>query len=432
MASATQMFQTHNLPPLQERALLVFIVFGGLALRFLVIVLYGHAPESDELAYQSMALNLISGGGVIDHMGNRAMYNAGYPLFVLTPSFLLAGNNLFAARILNAILGVIAIFLCYGIAKEAGAGSVGKLLAAIFWAVYLPSIAYTVYLAKENLMIPLMLLVVFFSIRLIRNPSYLLAVGCGACLGLLALTGSSGIVLIFVAVLAVFISTIDIRTQLLLTVVLTLSMLAIASPWVIRNWMVLGSPVLNTNSGFNLYLGNNSSATGRFISIADSPQANSWQELRSHGEITASETLTKEALLWINDNPGQFLNLALRKAVYFWTPPIHLGEGEGSNVEAVARMIWVVQFFLFVGAAVGTIFYSELRARKALRVLWFSVLVYTAVHMLFYVIARYRLPIMPFICIMAALAIESVLRKYCHKKIDASMHCIARSTEDGK
>jgi len=426
------MFQSYNLSPLRERALLVFIVLGGLALRFLVIALYGHTPESDELAYQSMALNLISGSGVIDHMGNRAMYNAGYPLFVLTPSFLLAANNLFAARILNAILGGIAIFLCYGVAKEAGASSVGRLLAAVFWAVYLPSITYTVYLAKENLMIPLMLLVVLFALRLMRNPSHLFAVGCGVCLGLLALTGNSGIVLIFVAAFAVFLSSVDIRVKFSLILVVTLSMLAITSPWVIRNWMVLGSPVLNTNSGFNLYLGNNPSATGRFISIADTPQASSWEELRSHGEIVASKTLTNEALSWLIDNPSKFFNLALKKAVYFWTPPVHLGEREGSNVEVVARMTWVVQFFLFVGIAVGTIFCSELRARNALRVLWFSVLGYTAVHMIFYVVVRYRLPIMPFICIMAALAIESILRKYCNRAIVAPMRCIARSTEDGK
>ena len=89
-----------------------------------------------------MALNLISGRGIIDHMGNYAMYNVGYSLFVLTPGFLIAGDNLFLVRILNILLGGISIILCYGIAKESGAGKIGRFLAAIFLAVYIPASVY--------------------------------------------------------------------------------------------------------------------------------------------------------------------------------------------------------------------------------------------------------------------------------------------------
>ena len=63
----------------QEYLLLALIVASGLALRFLALLAFNHAPESDELVYRSMALNLISGQGIVDHMGNFAMYNVGYP-----------------------------------------------------------------------------------------------------------------------------------------------------------------------------------------------------------------------------------------------------------------------------------------------------------------------------------------------------------------
>jgi hypothetical protein len=267
-------------------------------------------------------------------------------------------------------------------------------------------------LAKENLMIPLMLLVLWFSLRLIRSPSYLMAAGCGICLGFLALTGNSGLVLIFVVTLAVFFSKVEFAKKLTLGLLIMFFMLAITSPWVIRNWSVLGSPVLNTNFGFNLYLGNNSSATGEFVSITDTPQGGVWDELRSKGEIFASEALRNEALAWINENPEKFVDLAWKKAGYFWMPPVHQGEREQSNVEVLARTIWVIQFFLLVGAAAGTVFCSKLRQKNAVKMMWLAVVGYTMVHMLFYVIVRYREPIMPFLCVLAALAIESVLIRF--------------------
>jgi len=406
----------------QEKRLLALIVVGGIALRFLAVFYVAHIPYSDELAYRSMALNLISGRGIIDHMGNYAMYNVGYSLFVLTPGFLIAGDNLFLVRILNILLGGISIILCYGIAKESGAGKIARFMAAIFLAVYIPASVYTVYLAKENLMTPLMLLVLWFSVRLIRNPSYLMATGCGVSLGFLALTGNSGLVLIFVVALAVFFSRVEFGKKLSLVSLIMVSMLAIASPWVIRNWSVLGSPVLNTNTGFNLYLGNNPSATGKFVSISDTPQGEVWDELISHSEIVASEALRNEALAWIKENPDKFLDLALRKASYFWMPPVHQGESEQSNVEALARTIWAIQFFLLIGAAAGTVFCSKLRQNNAVRMMWLAVVGYTTVHMLFYVTVRYREPIMPFLCIMAALAIESVLVKFDRRTKGAPMH----------
>ena len=83
-------------------------------------------------------------------------------------------------------------------------------------------------------MTPLMLLVLWFSVRLIRNPSYLMATGCGVSLGFLALTGNSGLVLIFVVALAVFFSRVEFGKKLSLVSLIMVSMLAIASPWVIQ------------------------------------------------------------------------------------------------------------------------------------------------------------------------------------------------------
>jgi 4-amino-4-deoxy-L-arabinose transferase-like glycosyltransferase len=392
----------------QELKWLLAIVAIGLALRFAAIATFSHAPESDELGYQSMAVNLLRGNGIVDGLGNRAMMNVGYPLFVLAPVFAFFGENLYAVRAVNAVLGGVAIALCYAIAKEAGAGKAGRLLAAGMWALYLPSSVYTVYLLKENLLTPLMLGTIWFALRLAGKPSYLYALGCGSLFGLLALTGNAALVLAAPAAFALVLGSGTLGRRWRLALLICVSSMLVAGPWVARNMHVLGAPVLNTNGGFNLYLGNNPAATGMFVSIATTPRGDSWEELRKLGEVRASEILRDEAVGWIRGHPSEFVALALKKAVYFWTPPFHEGKGQPSRGETTIRALWAVQYLVIAAGAIGSLLVKRLWSRHVI-LLWLAIASYTAVHMLFYVIFRYREPVMPLVCVLAALTFERAL-----------------------
>lgn len=387
---------------------LAIIVGIGFALRAAVIAGINHVPESDELAYKSMALNLVSGNGIVDSMGNYAMYNVGYPLFILAPVFFLFGEDLLVVRLVNMLLGGAAIVICYLVAKEAGAGRLGRLTAAAAWALYLPSGVYGVYLLKENLMIPLMLGVMWCALRLARQRSNNVAIGCGALLGLLALTGNAALVLVAVVGFALVLNP-ALMAQRVTMAMLTLSVtLAISTPWIVRNMQVIGAPVMNTNGGFNLYLGNNPAATGMFVSISDTPRGPTWDALRKAGEVEASETLRREAISWVKEHPADFLKLAVKKVAYFWTPPFHEGKGEQSSAEKLVRLLWAIQFLVLIAAAIATVLIQKLRNQQV-AILWLAVVCYTAVHMLFYVIFRYREPIMPVLAVMAGLVIESIV-----------------------
>jgi 4-amino-4-deoxy-L-arabinose transferase-like glycosyltransferase len=400
-------------PDRDEHRWLLAIVLVGLALRVASIIALDFLPESDYLTYQTMALNLLNGRGLTDPWGDRAIYNVGYPLFVLTPVFALFGNSLLAVQLVNAALGTLCIIACYAIAQEAGAGRTGRLLAAALWALYLPSLVYAEYLAKENLMTPLMLGVTWCTLRLMKEVSIGLGVRSGVLFGLLALTGNAGLVLVPAAVIALLLARASVGLKLASSLVALIVALAVAAPWMIRNMHALGSPVLNTNGGFNLYLGNNPAATGYFVSIADTPRGPTWAALRREGEIQASATLRREAMAWIREEPRQFVSLALRKAMLFWRPPVHEGKGPGSTMETLLRRIWLLQFVVVAAAAIGSAFVPVGRTRYV-GMLWLSIASYTAVHMLFYVIFRYREPIMPLLCVLAALTLESFWVRWGH------------------
>jgi hypothetical protein len=400
-----------RLAQLSEREWLFLIVILGCLIRLAAIVAYPHQPESDELAYIAMAENLVAGKGLLDVSLNAAMYNAGYPLFILAPIFLTFGKNFLVLKLVNILLGVVSILLCHAVAKEAGAGKRGRLLAALMWAVYLPAGLYTVYVAKENLLTPCMLGVMWCALRFRMQLKPGIALTCGFLLGLIGLVGNAGLVLVVPTLFSLLYRRRPSRACIRTLLLIALSSGVVISPWLARNQNVLGAAVLNTNGGFNLYLGNNPAATGNFVSIADTPRGSTWEELRTTGEFRASDTLKQEAIAWIRSHPGSFASLALKKLGLFWTVPLHDGKGKTSIAEHIIRLCWAFQYLLLAGLVVASLLRRNL-INEHTAVIWLALAAYTGVHMLFYVILRYREPVMPLVCVLAALSAEKLFRAY--------------------
>ncbi len=370
------------------------------ALRLGAVVFYGHAPESDELSYRAMAVNLLNGSGMTDQYGNRAMFNAGYPLMVLAPVFAVFGENIFIARLCNALLGVLAVALVWVVARKAGLGRKGVFIAALMAALYLPSSVYSVYLLKENLMIPLMLGVAWCALDIHAGGRTASVVLCAALLGILAIVGNAALVLFLMVGFALMLSARPLARKFLDLSLIVVIAAAIASPWILRNLNVLGAPVLNTNGGFNFYIGNNPAATGLFVSIAETPMGDRWEALRSTGEVRASEVLKDHAMQWIRSNPMRFVELTVKKALYFWLPPFHQGKGAGSIIETIVRFVWLLQYVVIICLALFVI--AKERKNRSLQILAVGILSYFAAHTIFYIIFRYREPIMPFVILLAA------------------------------
>jgi len=392
------------------RWLCALVTFAVLV-RLVAVAVFDHVPQSDELAYLSMARSLVDGEGIRDNMGNAAMYNVGYPVAVLSPVILAFGEKLWVARSVHALLGGLSVALCYALARELGAQQRTARIAGLLWAVYIPSVAYSTYLYKEHLMIPVLTALVWRAAVLSRRPSFHVSMQCGFLVGVLALTGSSGIAVVPAVLVAAWASGQGLMKRVQLSCTVLCVALIVVSPWAVRNLFVLGAPVLNTNGGFNLYLGNNPSATGRFVSISETPMGKQWHELREVGEVHASAVLKRKAIEWIVSEPVSFAQLAIRKVAYFWSPPAHNGSNATSMTEAAVRWLWVLQFLaITVGAIIMVI--GPRSFRKPITVCVISVVAYTALHSFFYVIPRYRLPIMPVLCVLASFTVGYICRKF--------------------
>ena len=110
-------------------------------------------------------------------------------------------------------------------------------------------------------------------------------------------------------------------------IVLGASAGVVVAPWALRNWRVLGHPVmLRSNFGLELSLAyNNSGYTSALdphvldMHPAISPEVS--LQVAKLGEIAFNERRYREAVFWIEGHPGKSLRLLEAHIVYFWFPP---------------------------------------------------------------------------------------------------------------
>lgn len=391
----------------QNSARIAFSLVGlAIALRLLASLFVPMVLESDARAYWTMAVSFADGNGLVDTFANRAYYSGGYPL-VLGSLFAVFGESLVLVLGLNILLGGISVYLLYRTGRSLF-GPHGGLLAAGLWAVFPPALLCATQVGKENLMIPLMLGLAWTAVAWPRARHRLpLAVLGGVLTGALAVVGMTGSTLGAALAAVILVSGRNWRERLGHVSMLVLAGFLTAAPWLYRNVQVVGAPVLNTNGGFNLYLGNNPAATGYFVSISETPFAADWHRIRKEeGELAADKAARRKALSFIKDHPMESIALALKRSALFWEFPTIRGVEPSGKVEALTRIAWFVLYLVICSLSL-----AALRLWGIAWPLFLSIGLYAAIHVPFYVMSRYRLPIEPLLCLLAAGAAWEFLQR---------------------
>jgi len=403
----------------RDAGLLLTILLLAIMVRTLASAMLPTPLESDYLGYWQIANNLHSGLGLVGADGTpTAFLSPGYPIF-LGQVFEVLGPTIATVKAANIFLGATSVAFLYASALRLFGSRLVAALAAMIFATYSESIVYTAYVAKENLMIFLICTQLFFVVTARPHDSWRFAnaVLFGMATGCLAVVGNAALALL--PGFAFYVLCKD--GQIIVTckyffIAFVFAMLAMW-PMLEHNHQAFGHYVLNNNGGYNLYIGNNPNATPFFESIADTPLGPQWQILHQElGEYGVDQLLRKKAIDYITENPTKTLILAARKALAFWTPPIHEGKYSSSAGEKIVRVVWLGQFLLI--CLMFLVASSRFRTYPdQIITLWLLVGGYTAVHMMFYVIYRYRLPIFPVLSLGAGLGVEVVLTTLCPRWI---------------
>jgi len=171
-------------------------------------------------------------------------------------------------------------------------------------------------------------------------------------------------------------------------------MLAVIAPWTIRNYVVTGEllPVATERGGFTAYVTNWWPTRGDWETSKPLWQAELDRIRGEHAELNPVQLdrlFYRLTLQNIVAEPGHTLLMCARKAVMFWF------------VNASGRAWWAVALLqlVYLGLAVA----GAMRRRPPFELL--TVVLYTwALHALVIADVRFALPVMPYVCVMAAAA----------------------------
>jgi tetratricopeptide (TPR) repeat protein len=399
-------------------ALAVFAV--ALALRWLHLAALRSSPFldvrlGDAATYDKWARTLAAG----DWIGSEVFFQAPlYPYF-LGVVYATLGDGPLLVRGVQCVLSALGCALVASAAASLFSRGAG-IAAGLLLATYAPSIFLDALLQKSVLDFFLLGVAIFLAARIARTPTPRLAAGLGLALGLLALARENALLL--VGVLGAWLLALPGlagRRRLLLAGVFAAGVAGALAPVALRNLWVGGELHLTTSQfGLNFYLGNHARATGLYQPF----EGNRGVESERQDAIAQAEHATgrklspqevsdywaERAFAFLREQPGDWLRLLVRKAVLL-VSSLELVDAEDQYLVASYSPVlraagFAGHFGVLAPLAVLGAFVTWPRRRE----LWWlhaALAVYTASVLLFYVVARYRYPLVPFLALLAGAGI---------------------------
>lgn len=201
-----------------------------------------------------------------------------------------------------------------------------------------------------------------------------------------------------------------------------LGTMSVVLPWLVRNWLVLGTPILmTTHGGYTLLLGNNDAY---YREVVEQPWGTVWDgshgpgqsgwvdalyaEMEAAGvrsEVDQDRWMNRRAWETIRSQPSSFLKACRLRFLSFWSVKPG-GEWVGSVPQWLQLLIAGWYSSAWIGFAFGLLSLARLsKHSNPQRDRWgpivLLVLSLLLVHLFFWTDARMRAPVMPAIALIA-------------------------------
>ncbi|HXH09761.1 MAG TPA: hypothetical protein VNP04_08385 [Alphaproteobacteria bacterium] len=375
----------------------------------LVVLRSWQFPDEWSFGYEMgrLGATLASGEGFVltpDRPSPSALFPPLYPLIV-GGFFSLFGVYSKAAAVglflfQSACAGVIAVCLVILGAHlfNATAGRVASLL----WTVYPTSLFYSVvHIWYCELALMLLLLTITAAVTARSALAFHQVALLGGLSGLTVLTDSTMTLYFPLLLLWMLLTRRGQPAKLgVMVAIWGITAATVVSPWIVRNWLVLGSPtLLKSNFGKELFTGNSPFSSGandrtemaRTYAALDQNEFTYYQR---QPELVYNRYLRDKALEWIRAHPFAFVSLTARRVSYFWGRIPTLGQRSWLHVAYFGPLLILALYGLVHGV----------RRRHPLAPIWLFLLVYPLPYYLTHVArARYRYPVEPLVVLLAAI-----------------------------
>ena len=381
----------------------------------------------DQVSYNNLSLRVLEGNGfsfgelwwpITPSNAPTAHWSFLYTLY-LALVYSVFGPNPIVARLLQAVVvGILHPYIVYRIGDKVFAKTAG-LAAAGITAVYVYFFYYGAALMTEPFYITGILFTLHFAIQLSENTDRKRDIQLGLALGV-----SIGITLVLRQVFLLFIPFLILwmwlarfklsrRLPLLPTALSFVLIVLFIVPITLYNYSRFGSFVLlNTNSGYAFFWGNNPIYGTKFIPILP---ANTYREMipedvRRLDEAALDRELLRRGIQFVLDDPMRYVQLSLSRIppyFMFWY------SSESSTLSNISR---IGSFGVFLPFMLYGLFLGVKQNRKNLLtspvgLLILFAVVYSGVHILTWTLIRYRLPVDAVLIPFAGLALVDIAHR---------------------
>ena len=408
-------------------AALAFFLRLGVALEFSVINggannMLSPPPASDLHTYIKLGSGIARG-----EFPKEFYYQPFYYAVFLPLIYLLSGFSLWAVVIIQSLLGGATTFLA-GLCGKDLFGRTAGVIAALFTAISTPLLLYAPFHQNETLQCFNLTLLFYLLLRALRKRTLLLWGAAGAVAGIATLTRGNILLFMPLLLLALWLMKMcSIRKKVLLTTVMLGAFLLLQLPFIICNTRVRGTLTgPSTAADAVLALGNTPEAPpgGRNANLPAGPMEYPQSFHDFMANTTKGISVPRQMWAWMCREPGAFFELQFRKLLLFWDSrelPNNVslyGEGRFSQIlsillpgrSGVLLACALGGMFLF-GAS---IFHPPLRRRAYL---YGFVMIYWGAVAVFYILSRFRAPILPLTAIFAGAFLSTLFLRW--KKWDS-------------
>ncbi|UCC45083.1 MAG: glycosyltransferase family 39 protein, partial [Candidatus Zixiibacteriota bacterium] len=416
----------------------LLVAVAAVAVRVIYLLQMSRLPESmvplvDERWHWEWAQEILNES----FWGEGAYFRAPlYPYFLAFLAWITSGSIL-ASKILQVLLSGGTAWLLYRLAEHLFNRSTA-IIAGRAYALYGTLVFYETMLLIPSLFL---LLTIWGMYRVVihrDSASWRTWLITGIIFGLAALSRPNILLVIPFLLLWMYLATSP-GTRWLnrvrLPAVMAAGVLLIIAPVTLRNAIVTTDFILiSSQGGINLYLGNNPEADGLTMLMpeVDLDESVSWREFRrvtrtaaerevfrELSEAEQSSFWTKKALRFMADHPGPFLTLVWKKSVYFVSGYENSDHADlyhqRTKSSLYSVLLWNKLIYFPFGLLLPLTLVGFFVTRKQARQLWpvyIFILAYIPTIVLFLVTARHRLPLVPFMILLASAGLVALWRSW--------------------
>ncbi|NNE07850.1 MAG: tetratricopeptide repeat protein [Gemmatimonadetes bacterium] len=370
----------------------------------------------DSRYYDKRAVEILDEGLI----GSDAYFMGPLYPHMLALVYAVAGRELLVIRVLQAILSALVPVLLFRMGRRLFDPTIA-LVAGIGAALYGPFIFYTGSILYTTVAITLILWILDrLTTDVPRVKQFRFHLLTGILFGLAAV--GKGNIALFAPVAGLALMAREsgsLLQRVRPALALALGLATVIGLVTVRNYASSGDLVfLTSNGGLNFYIGNGPESSGAYekpygLDVDHDPAGRRMLEEELGRSLTPTEVSkvwSGRALAFIRAEPGRALDLLARKTTFFFST-FEIPQIESYHFQKryshLIRALFVPFGVLAPLAVLGVFLLGSKRA--AMLVLF--LIVYTGSIVLFFVLTRYRLPVVPVVILFASGALVTVVRR---------------------